>query len=283
MILVSGATGRIGSVLVKLLLAKGAQIRAIVHSGDKAAALPSVVETVAGDFTKPESLRPALDGVDHAFLLTPPVEQAAEWQSNFVRVAKEAGVAHVVKLSILGADPFSNSRFQRSHGEGEKALEESEMGWTHLRANFFMQTALQYLKDDALYSLAGEGRISVVDLRDVAAVATVVLTAPGHEGRVYEITGPEALTHAEMAERLSKALHRKITVTNLDFEQARAMMAGGGFAAWNIDGILELQRWFQSGAAAGVTDVVGRVWTREARLFGKFVEEYGLSTGRKAG
>src|ERR1700716_2851589 len=107
MILVSGATGRIGSVLVKLLAAKGAQVRAMVHSADKAGGLPSGAEAVPADFTKPESLRPALDGVDHAFLLTPAVEQAAEWQSNFVRAAKASGVAHVVKLSILGADPLS--------------------------------------------------------------------------------------------------------------------------------------------------------------------------------
>jgi uncharacterized protein YbjT (DUF2867 family) len=271
MILIAGSTGKTGSALTKLLASRGVPVRAMVHSPGKAGELPPGVDFVTGDFDEPLVLQWAMDDVDHAYLTTPPGERALEWQTNFIHAAKQAGVQHVVKLSMLGADPGSESRFQRMHAEGEKALEDSGIGWTHLRPNFFMQTVLQYLQGDAFYAMSGEGGISTVDVRDVAHVAAAALTEPGHEGRAYDITGPEALTYAEMAALLPAALGRPISIVNLSFDQAREVMTAAGFPAWNLEGVIELNRWFQSGAAALVTDVVREVGKQEPRTFQQFL------------
>jgi uncharacterized protein YbjT (DUF2867 family) len=261
MILITGSTGKNGSELVRLLTSRGVPVRQMRHNSTP----PAGGNAVTADFDKPESLRAALEGVDHAFLTTSPGEHALQQQINFIQAAKQAGTKHIVKLSMLGADPNSLSRFQNSHGKAEKALEDSGIGWTHLRANFFMQTALQYRQGDQFYAFAGDGHISVVDVHDIAHVAAAALTEPGHEGHTYDITGPEALTYAEMAAALP------VTLVNLSFEQAREVMTAAGFPAWNLEGVIELNRWFQTDAAAVVTDVVRRVGKREPRTFAQFL------------
>ncbi len=136
-----------------------------------------------------------------------------------------ACVAHIVKLSLLGADLSAASRFQRAHRQAELALEESGIAWTHLRPNFFMQTLTQYLQGEALISIGGDGPLSAVDMLDVTSVAAAALTEPGHARRAYELTGPQALTRAEMAETFSAALGRTVQWVDLPVEQAKRRLA----------------------------------------------------------
>lgn len=271
MILVTGAAGSNGSEVMRVLCSRGVGVRAMFHT--HIPTFPPGVETARADYNDSGSLAKALEGIDHAFLVSPPSERALEWQMNFVAAAKLAGVKHIVKLSMLGADPASSSRFQRSHGEIEKALEGSGIGWTHLRPNFFMQTLAQYVQGDAFYAIGGEISISVVDRRDVALVAAAVLTEPGHQGKVYEITGPQALTSSEARTILSQALGRELNLVPLSFEQSQEVMLSAGFPVWNAQGVVELNRWFHTGAAAGVTDVVRTLAKNDPRTFAQFAKD----------
>jgi uncharacterized protein YbjT (DUF2867 family) len=220
MILVTGATGNNGVELIKRLSATGAPVRGMVHKrrDDANLGLPGV-EFVAADFDEPETIRRALDGVDRAFLVTNSTESAEARQLRFVELARAAGVQQIVYLSQLHAATNSPVRFLRYHAVVEDAIRSSGMMFTNLRPNLYMQGMLAFRQsiesEGRFYAAAGDARVSIVDVRDIAAVAAAALTESGHSGKRYDLTGPEALTHAEMASQLSEALR---TVT----------MAGGG-------------------------------------------------------
>jgi uncharacterized protein YbjT (DUF2867 family) len=210
MILVTGATGNNGRELVKELTARGVPLRALVRSRAhaRAIALPGV-EIREADFDYPETISPTLEGVDRLFLLIPSSPNVEEQQLQFVDAAKRSGVKHIVKLSQFGASLNSPGRFQRYHALVEDYIRESGLAYTFLRPNLFMQGLLQFQSTIAnrgvFYAAAGNARVSVVDVRDIAAVAAQVLTEDGYEGETYELTGPDALSHEEMVGLLSTA------------------------------------------------------------------------------
>jgi uncharacterized protein YbjT (DUF2867 family) len=278
MILVTGATGTNGRELVDELKKRRVPFRAMLRDANKRSLLPEGVEIVEGDFAKPDTVARALDGVDHAFLVSPSSEQSGELEKSFIAAAKNAGVAHVVKLSVIGADLHSTSRFQRFHREVEIELENSGMGWTNLRPNLFMQTTLSYkptiVSQNAIFASAGNSRISAVDVRDIAAVAAVMLTEAGHEGKNYIITGPEALTHTEMAARLSEALGKQVRYVDVPYSVTRDALLQMRIPAWQVEGIIELNDMYKRGEAAGVTDTVRSVAKKEPITFAQFTRDF---------
>jgi uncharacterized protein YbjT (DUF2867 family) len=215
MILVTGATGTNGTEILKRLATADVQVCAMVRNLDHASAiaLPDV-EVVEGDFDRLETLLAVLDGVERAFLLTSSSERAESQQIAFIDAARQSGVAHIVKLSQFDADVNAPGRFQRYHAVVEAALQASGLAYTILRPNLYMQGLLNFRStiatQNAFYVAAGDAKVSMVDVRDNADVAVAALTEPGHEGKIYDLTGPRALTHAEMAEGLSEALGRRI-------------------------------------------------------------------------
>jgi uncharacterized protein YbjT (DUF2867 family) len=279
LILITGATGLNGTEIVQRLSVRHVPARAMVRDRTRAGALalPNV-EVVEADFDRPETLFPALAGVRRAFLLTPSSERAEAQQIAFVDAARQCGVAHVVKLSQLGADADSLGRFQRYHAAVESALETSGMAYTFLRPNLFMQGLLSFRStiatQHAFYAAAGDARVSVVDVRDVADAAVAALTESGREGQRYELTGPEALTHSEMAEHLSAALGRHVTFTDIPLEAMRDALLGVGFPVWQADGLVEEYTLYRRGEAAvvdsGVLDATGHA----PRDFTDFARDY---------
>jgi uncharacterized protein YbjT (DUF2867 family) len=171
-------------------------------------------DVVIGDFNDAKSIADALKGMDRAFLLTNSSEQAEVQQCAFVDVASRVGVKHIVKLSQWAADPGSPVRFLRYHAAVEQKIREAGMSYTFLRPNLFMQGLLAFRETIAapgkFFAAAGDAKISVVDVRDIASVAAAALIGEGHAGRTYDLTGPEALSHTEMAEKLCRALDRQI-------------------------------------------------------------------------
>ena len=137
-------------------------------------------------------------GCDHLFLLSPPSPHQPEQERNAIDAAQRAGVGHVVALSVLGFSPDASVAFGRWHGEIDRYLAESGLPHTLLLPSGFMQnflTSAQYVADQGiLCGMTGETRVSYIDTRDVAAVAARVLTSPGHQGKAYTLTGPEALS-----------------------------------------------------------------------------------------
>ncbi|MGH7118208.1 MAG: SDR family oxidoreductase [Acetobacteraceae bacterium] len=279
-ILVTGATGSNGVELLKLLSARNVPARAMVRSHDKASGIVGLpgIDIVSGDFDDPTSLERALCGTKRAFLLTNSSERAEAQQVSFVAVARHSSVEHVVKLSQLAADEDSPVRFLRYHAVVERAIRESELAYTFLRPNLFMQGLLGFapvIKSRAcFYAAIGDAKVSVVDVRDVAAAAAAALTGEGHSGRTYTLTGPESLSHAEMAEHLSHATGRTITFVDVPAEAMREALSAMNMPPWQADGLIEDYAHYRRGEAAVVSTGVRDATGMPPRSFTAFARDY---------
>jgi uncharacterized protein YbjT (DUF2867 family) len=268
MILVTGATGQHGTALLRLLSARGIAARALVRNPAKAdaiAALPHV-EIVHGDMARPDTLATALRGVDRAILISSATPDMQEVQTNFIEAARRAGVRHVVKLSGIAPNLDSPFRFARMHGEIEKRLEASGMAYTHLRPGEFMtvyfRQASNIASKGALFLPMEDARIASIDIGDIAEIAATVLTESGHEGKIYPLTGPEALTMAEVAARLSAATGKPIRYVNVPPEDARRAQLAAGMPPFLADALFELFSERRRGIEA-------KVWPDSERLLGR--------------
>ena len=205
-VLVTGANGGIGSLLVPALAQRGARVRAMVRRAEQAANLPDGVQPVVADLRDPQAVAAALDGVDALFLNSPSAPDAAEVQIGVADLARRAGVSRLVLLSQLAARADSPVRFLRWHAEVEAHLRGLGIGHTVLRPNLFLQGLLAFAGPVAAYGRLGapigDAAVSAIDTRDIAEAAAVTLTTGGHEGRTYTLTGPRAVTHTEIAAAL---------------------------------------------------------------------------------
>src|SRR5919198_907394 len=239
-ILVTGATGTVGIEVVKRLLsAKGERgegedmiVKAAARSTNDSTFRNLGVQVVQLDYNKPDSLYAALRGVDKLFLLTPFQSNMVDLTSNLVNEAKKAGVNYIVKQSALGADAEPGITYGRLHRQAENIIEESEIPFTFLRPNFFMQNFITFYShfiktQGAFYAPAGDAKVSFVDVRDIAAVAAQALindSQQQHTQKAYDITGGEALSYGEAAEMLSNEVGKKIKYLNISDKDARKGM-----------------------------------------------------------
>jgi len=278
MILVTGATGNVGSQVLQQLRAAGQPVRAFVHDGETAARrFGGGVEIAVGDLNRPQTLEAALRGIDRLYLLAPLSPELQQQEANAIGAATRAGVRYVVKHSNIGAADDAGSRFQRWHRAGERLLEQSGMAWTFVRPTGFMSNALDWAatikSQGAVYWPGGEGKLSVVDPRDIAAVAVKALTEPGHGGKAYDVTGPEALSTAEQVQTIATVIGRPITYVDIPDSAARASMVEMGMPASSVDGLLEFMALVRAGQAETVTDTVLQVTGQPARTFEAWVRE----------
>jgi len=279
MILVTGATGTVGLELIKKLFDRGLPVRAFVRdrSRARAIALPGV-ELVEGDFARPDSFARALDGVDQLFLLIPSSTHVEQQQRNFVDAAKRARVKHVVKLSQFAADSAAAGRFQRYHASVEHHILKARIPYTFLRPNLFMQGLLAFRSTIAsqgtFYAPAGNARISVIDVRDIASVAVAALTRPEHENQTYELTGPEALTHAEMAAEFSEAFARTVNFVDVPSEVMLQALLDLRLPRWQAEGVIEDFDHYRRGEAAAITSAVRDITHDPPTRFAQFAADY---------
>jgi uncharacterized protein YbjT (DUF2867 family) len=219
MILVTGATGRPGSAVIREFVRHGTQVRALARDPAKAEALHGLpgVDVAFGDMLAPETLRGALAGVDRVLMISGAGPQMLETQCTFIDAANRAGVAHIVKFSGQDSiDGFDPERFRstRSHEQIQRYLVGSPTSWTILRPSQFMQVYFEetptIVERGELRLPLGEATLAPVDIADIAKVAYQVLTTPGHRNRSYTMTGPEALTMTEVAERISAAIGKSV-------------------------------------------------------------------------
>ena len=281
-ILITGATGNIGRELCKKLSAQKIRFRAMVRAYNGQPATEIVGgEVVAGDFNDERSLAEALDGVDQAFLLTNSSELAEVQQLTFVDVAKRTGMKHIVKLSQWAADPDSPVRFLRYHAAVEQKIRDSGIPYTFLRPNLFMQGLLAFrdtiVEQGKFFAAAADAKISAVDVRDIAAVAAAALTQEGHEGRTYDLTGPEPLTHGEMAEKLSKAVGREIQYVDVPEEAMMGALLNVGLPHWQVDGLIEDYAHYRRGEASTIATGVHDATGTPPRSFHDFARDYALA------
>ena len=246
MILVTGATGLNGKELLRRLSARGVAVRALVRNPAKAGAIAALpqVEIVQGDMARPETLTAALRDVDRAMLISSSDPMMLDVQSNFIDAAGKAGVKHIVKLSGIMPELDSAFRFARMHGEIEKRLEASGMAFTHLRAGEFMAAYFRQVPaivaKGAMFLPMDDARIASIDVGDIADIAADVLTSSGHEGKTYPLTGPEALTMTQVAEKLSAATGKTIRYVNVPPEAARQAQLAAGMPPYLADALFEL-------------------------------------------
>jgi uncharacterized protein YbjT (DUF2867 family) len=284
MILLTGGTGTAGSEISKALERMGVHHRSVVRDRVKAAARTGqYVELVEADLSRPETLEAALEGVEKALLLTAASPESLQQEKSFIRVAKRAGVRYIVKFSAYGASLKAPHFFGRQHGQGERALEDSGLPFTMLRPNGFFQNFLSSAASiqarSAFHAPAGDMRYSAVDVRDIAAVAAHVLTEPGHQWQRYTITGPEALSHAEIAGRFTQVLGRTIQYVDVPEDAARDWLLAAGMPAWTVDKLMDLYRYYRTGAAAEVTNDVERVGRKAPIAFQQFVRDRAAAFG----
>lgn len=264
MILVTGATGRIGSALARILAEQNVAARALVRSPDKGRGLSGPIEPVVGDLADADTLGPALDGVDALFLLTPFVPGQVALATGAADAAARAGVRHVVRLSAQGAGPDSSLTLGREHGEVERHIESLGMGWTHVRPAPFMENTLSYAETirsgGQFFAPLDGAAIAYVAAGDIAGVAAEVLTHPEeHAGRAYDVTGPEPLTQAGIADAITEATGRPVTYVSVAPEAAGEGMRSAGLPPESVDALLELFAAWRDGAGATLSDTVERL------------------------
>ena len=280
MILVTGATGPVGRETVRQLVAAGARVRALTRDPSRAGFDPAV-EVVAGDLGQPETLPPALDGVERVFVLVPSLRSADGWSydPNIAHAAKGSDVRHLVRLSVIGAQPpVEDDPYTAYHLAGERAVEETGLPWTFLRPGQFMTNALYHADAIRTQSLVRQPYLHVrqaaIDPRDIAAVAVAALLGDveAHEGRAYPLSGPQALSTAEQAARIGAALGREIATVDVPPEESRAESLAMGLPVEMVDGILRHMA-DESGRCGRVYDTVREVTGRAPRTFDDWVAD----------
>jgi uncharacterized protein YbjT (DUF2867 family) len=283
-ILVTGASGNIGSEVVKQLLdvAPAVNIKAAVHSRQNVKKVKDGdrVKVIQIDYNESDTLREALKDVDKLFLLTPDVPNAPNLASNAVTEAKKAGIKQIVKQSVMGADLEADVGTMRLHRQVEDIIEQSGIPFTFLRPNEFMQNFVNFHSpsikgNNAFYIPLEDAKVSLVDVRDIAAVAVKsLIDEDKHKNKMYLITGPEALSYHQVAEILSNATGRKINYVNISDEEARAAMKEIGMNDWLINTVSELSEYFRKGKASEISSAVEEVTGRKPISFSQFANDY---------
>jgi uncharacterized protein YbjT (DUF2867 family) len=283
-ILVIGGRSKIGAALITELLDRGEQVRALVRAGEAAGGLPAdgqpadglptAVEAVAGDLADEGSLVTAMAGVEKVFLLSSPHPDAVGWHRNAVDAARRTQVQLLVRSSILGADRETPAEFISAHTSCDRYLEDSGLPYVIVRPNLFLQNVPESTigsvdASGTFYADAGQARISMVDTRDVAAVAAVALTEPGQAGAHYDVTGPEALSYADVAAKLTGAMGRRISYADAPDDAVRQALVGAGLSEWFAGALIGLYQDYRrsgpDGYAAQVSATVTELTGRPAR------------------
>ncbi len=233
-VLVTGATGSVGRYVVELLLTGGAEVRALTRRPESAN-LPAAAEVVGGDLGKPETLAGVFDGVDRLYLIV-----ADETTQQVVDAAKQAGVRRVVTLSSASAG-FENNPGGEHHRAFELVVENSGLEWTHVRPGMFAGNLLDWaepIKHAGVVRLPYDNaKQSPVHELDVAAVAAAALLDDSHVGKIYTLSGPEALTKTEQVAAIAKAIGKEVRFEEITPEQWREE-AGGYLPSYVMDWLL---------------------------------------------
>jgi uncharacterized protein YbjT (DUF2867 family) len=277
-ILVTGATGNVGSQVVSELRRRGAPVRAFVRDRDSAAArLGDDVELAVGDFEDSTSIQRALRGADRVFLSSADGPRKVEHEAAVIDACAATGVELLVKASTLDADPASPLPALAWNGRSEANLRRSGVSWTVLASAFYMTNLLaaaeQVRADGKLLAPAGDGALGMIDPLDVGAVAAAVLTTAGHAGHRYRLTGPEAITYQRVAQELSRATGAPVEYTDVPADAARQGMTASGMPEWLVEQLVGAFRGIRAGDLAQVTGTVEELTGRPARTFAEFAHD----------
>ena len=280
-ILVTGATGNTGSLLVPALREAGVDVRVFVRNESKAQPFKDKgVEVVVGDLDKPETIAPAVEGVDKIYLLTwngPTQEQQAK---NVINAAKQAGNSYLVRHSMWGSE---KSRIIKQGYAVDEAVKSSGLLWTILMPTFFMQNTMMAAQtiatDGVIYMNMKDGKLGMIDIRDIVDSALAVLTGSGYEGKNYILTGPEPISFHDVARTFSRVLGKDVKYVNVPDEAALQSMVGMGVPEWIAQGYAELAQGFSENFANRATENVENLTGHPARSFEQFARDFAQAFG----
>ncbi|MCH7584402.1 MAG: SDR family oxidoreductase [Acidobacteria bacterium] len=280
-VFVTGATGTVGSLVVAGLLAKGSKVRALVRSEESGAQAlrDQGVEVFIGDFTDDAVLDQATAGVDKVFSLTPPNPDQVE-QANAITAAaqRSPGEPHVVRLSVMKSSTSAPSIVSAQHGEIDIVLRDSGLPVTFLKPNFFMQNTLLGAgtvgEQGVIYHAMGDGKLGMIDARDIADVAVEVLTTDGHEGKGYTLTGPESISFAQLAVQLSEVVGREVQAVDVPVDAAKQSMVDMGLPEWVAGALAEYSVRFSNNYADFFTDDVKNITGKSARTYKELARDF---------
>ncbi|MFF7642767.1 NAD(P)H-binding protein [Streptomyces canus] len=277
MILVTGATGTIGSDVVRRLVARGEKVRALTRDPGRDR-LPPGVEAARGHHRDLDSVASAMAGAYAAFLVGVFGPQDAGSDRGMVAAARAAGVRRVVKLSAISAGDPRTGLGGIAHGHGEEAVRVSGLEWVILRPSAFASNTLGWAEavreGTPVPNMLGEGRQGVVDPRDVAEIAVAALVGPGHVGRTYTLTGPETLSPQDQAATLGEVLGRRVELRGLTPPETRELLVASGWREESAEGMLRSVRFVAEGGNAVVTGEVAEVLGRPARTYREWAEDH---------
>ncbi|MGH6938032.1 SDR family oxidoreductase [Hypericibacter sp.] len=284
MILVTGANGNTGSEVTRQLAAAGRPVRALLRRRDNAAKLPRAgVEIVLGSFADIPSLDAAMTGVDAVFLISFEHPEQLALQANVIEAAGRAGVRMIARLSAASADAESPDPLISTHGKGDLQLARSGLGHVLIRPQWFSQNFITYCPGGVLRLPAGEARLPFVDIRDIGAVTIKALTEPGHDSKAYVLTGPEALSHAEVAAILSEATGKRFSYEDIAPETYRRMLIAEGASEFRADLVVNLFKRMRRRGTAPIHEDIAWVLGRPAIGFRQFARDYAGEIAKQVG
>jgi uncharacterized protein YbjT (DUF2867 family) len=284
-ILLIGATGTTGRETARLVTGRGVDVRALVRNRAKADDLTAAgIDVVQGDAGDAAALDGALEGIETLFLATAAEPRLPELHRGIVQRAVNSGVRRIVKISALGADANAKFRFAAVHGQSDDAIRASGLRWTILRPGFFMQNLLGsapvIAQQHIFMQPTGTGKTPYIDARDIAAVAAHVLLKSGHDAKIYELTGPEALSGEEVAAVFSRVLGEQIRFVSPDPAEFRGMLSQFGIPDWLAEGLLEGFETISRGGMAHITNTVGDLTGRQPASLEQFVRDHRVAFRR---
>ena len=262
--------------MVAQLLVQGEKVRALTRNPSRAQ-LDERVELVAGDLNQAETVAKAVEGVDRIFSLAIGPELGAQ-EASLAQAAKKAGVRNIVKLSGLRPGGEPRSLLASWHLASERAIQNMGIAWTFVQPGAFMSNALNWrdtIKSQGkVFSNYGDGKVAYIHPRDIAAVAVHALTEPGHEGKAYQVTGPEALSVGEVVQLLSEAVGKPIEYVPITDDATREGMQKAGLPAFLIDALLPYASFVRTGKGAEILPTVEEVIGRKPLTFADWAREH---------
>lgn len=278
-ILVAGANGLNGRSLFGELSANGIPARAMVRNTAHAASLKNeTTEIVQADLTNRDSIKNALAGIELAYIVTSIHPDSVSLFNNFYMAAKDANVQHVIKLSGVGASIDSKSEILRQHYLSDELLINSGLNFTIIQPNSFFQNILWQKKSIRIKGRVGmllaDAKQSFVDIRDVAEATIQIFKDKKHLNKIYQLTGPDAISGNDIALELSEVLNKTIKYKPISSAFAKQEMLAGGVSEWNATALTEIQEVFAAGTFAETTNDLELILNKKPRNLRCFLEDY---------
>ena len=273
-ILVVGATGTVGREVVRRLSTTGASPLALMHTGRTGPVPSDRSDRVSADLDRPATVEAALAGVDRLFLLTRQTSRQLEQERTVIAAAARAGVGRVVKLSVFRAEERSPLQIARQHWQAERVLQDSGLQHTVIRPVFFMQNLFGMVRDGTVATAAQDGRVAMIDARDIATAAVAALTTVPAEGRVYTLTGPEAVSFDQVADVLGRQTGRTLRHVRVPAEAVFERLRAAGAEAWFAADMAALHGMLGNGYEDVVTDEVSALTGAPATPLARFATDF---------